>query len=59
VDDAGRIITAGDITSGMEKGSTSCAAPGTTRRSSSEVAGVMEYNKAYELYCGDREEMPR
>ena len=53
--DAGRIITAGGIASGMEMGFHLLRRAGYSEELLSEVARVMEYQKAYELYRGDRE----
>jgi transcriptional regulator GlxA family with amidase domain len=57
--DAGRIITAGGITSGMEMGFHLLRRAGHDEAFISEVARVMEYSKAYELYRNDREETAR
>src|SRR2546427_3610857 len=57
--DAGRIVTAGGITSGMEMGFHLLRRAGHDEQFISEVARVMEYSKAYELYRNDREEMAR
>ena len=57
--DAGRIITAGGITSGMEMGFHLLRRAGHDEQFISEVARVMEYSKAYELYRNDREETAR
>ena len=57
--DAGRIITAGGITSGMEMGFHLLRRAGYDEAFISEVARVMEYSAAYEVYRGDREEMGR
>jgi transcriptional regulator GlxA family with amidase domain len=57
--DAGRIITAGGITSGMEMGFHLLRRAGHDESFISEVARVMEYSKAYELYRNDREETAR
>jgi transcriptional regulator GlxA family with amidase domain len=54
--DAGRIVTAGGITSGMEMGFHLLRRAGYDEPFVSEVARVMEYQKAYELYRGDVEE---
>src|SRR5947209_10111464 len=58
--DAGRIITAGGITSGMEMGFSLLRRAGYDEHFLSEVARVMEYSQAYALYQGDieREEQP-
>jgi transcriptional regulator GlxA family with amidase domain len=53
--DAGRIITAGGITSGMEMGFHLLRRAGYSEEFVAEVARVMEYQKAYELYRGDVE----
>ena len=53
--DAGRIITAGGITSGMEMGFHLLRRAGYDEKFISEVARVMEYSKAYELYRDDVE----
>src|SRR6185437_9585075 len=53
--DAGRIITAGGITSGMEMGFHLLRRAGYDEHFTSEVARVMEYTKAYELYKADIE----
>lgn len=53
--DAGRIITAGGITSGMEMGFHLLASAGYDERFISEVARVMEYARAFELYRDDIE----
>jgi len=53
--DAGRIITAGGIASGMELGFHLLRRAGYDERFVSEVARVMEYQRAYELYRGDLE----
>src|SRR5215211_1139954 len=57
--DAGKIITAGGIASGMEMGFHLLRRAGHDEAFISEVARVMEYSKAYELYRADREETPR
>jgi transcriptional regulator GlxA family with amidase domain len=57
--DAGRIITAGGISSGMEMGFHLLRRAGHDEQFISEVARVMEYGKAYELYRNDREEVAR
>ena len=56
--DAGRIITAGGITSGMEMGFYLLRRAGYDERFVAEVARVMEYAKAYELYRSDVEIAP-
>src|ERR687887_679783 len=53
--DAGRIITAGGITSGMEMGFHLLRRAGYDDAFISEVARVMEYSRAYELYREDVE----
>jgi transcriptional regulator GlxA family with amidase domain len=53
--DAGRIITAGGITSGMEMGFHLLRRAGYAEEFLTEVARVMEYQRAYELYRGDIE----
>jgi transcriptional regulator GlxA family with amidase domain len=53
--DAGRIITAGGIASGMEMGFHLLRRNGYSEEFLGEVARVMEYQKAYELYRDDRE----
>ena len=52
--DAGRIVTAGGIASGMELGFHLLRRAGFDEAFISEVARVMEYAKAYELYRDDR-----
>src|SRR5438309_11761690 len=54
--DAGRIVTAGGITSGMEMGFHLLRRAGYGDAFVSEVARVMEYSAAYDLYRDDREE---
>jgi transcriptional regulator GlxA family with amidase domain len=54
--DAGRIITAGGITSGMEMGFHLLRRAGYEEAFVAEVARVMEYSGAYELYRDDRED---
>jgi transcriptional regulator GlxA family with amidase domain len=54
--DAGRIITAGGITSGMEMGFHLLRRAGWDEALIAEVARVMEYSRAYELYRDDREQ---
>jgi transcriptional regulator GlxA family with amidase domain len=54
--DAGRIVTAGGITSGMEMGFHLLRRAGWDERLVAEVARVMEYTAAYDLYRDDREE---
>ncbi|HEY3595467.1 MAG TPA: DJ-1/PfpI family protein [Polyangiaceae bacterium] len=53
--DAGRIITAGGITSGMEMGFHLLRRAGYDEKLVAEVARVMEYSAAYELYRADIE----
>jgi transcriptional regulator GlxA family with amidase domain len=53
--DAGHIITAGGITSGMEMGFYLLHRAGYDEHFLSEVARVMEYSKAYALYRDDVE----
>ncbi len=53
--DAGRIITAGGIASGMEMGFHLLRRAGYSEEFVAEVARVMEYQKAYELYRDDVE----
>ena len=48
-----------DITSGMEMGFHLLRRAGHDEQFISEVARVMEYAKAYELYRNDREEVAR
>jgi len=55
--DAGRVITAGGIASGMEMGFHLLRRAGYEESFISEVARVMEYSEAYELYRNDREVM--
>jgi transcriptional regulator GlxA family with amidase domain len=55
--DAGRIITAGGITSGMEMGFHLLRRAGWDEDQIGEVARVMEYTQAYEVYRDDREEL--
>jgi transcriptional regulator GlxA family with amidase domain len=56
--DAGRIITAGGIASGMEMGFHLLRRAGYDESFISEVARVMEYSRAYELYRSDLELPP-
>src|SRR5207247_6054587 len=56
--DAGRIITAGGITSGMEMGFHLLRRAGYDEAFVREVARVMEYSQAYETYRGDIEGWP-
>jgi transcriptional regulator GlxA family with amidase domain len=53
--DAGRIVTAGGITSGMEMGFHLLRRAGYDDDFIADVARVMEYSRAYELYRDDRE----
>src|SRR5207249_12280724 len=53
--DAGRIITAGGIASGMEMGFHLLRRAGYPEEFLAEVARVMEYQRAYELYRADVE----
>ncbi len=53
--DAGRIVTAGGIASGMEMGFHLLRRAGYDDQFISDVARVMEYSKAYEAYKGDIE----
>ena len=53
--DAGRIVTAGGIASGMEMGFHLLRRAGYSPQWVREVARVMEYEAAYELYSGDVE----
>ncbi|HEX2909904.1 MAG TPA: DJ-1/PfpI family protein [Chloroflexia bacterium] len=53
--DVGRIITAGGITSGMEMGFHLLRRAGYDEHFISEVARVMEYHQAYQLYKNDFE----
>lgn len=52
--DAGRIITAGGIASGMEMGFYLLERAGYDDEFIRDVARVMEYAEAYEIYRGDR-----
>ena len=54
--DAGRIVTAGGIASGMEMGFHLLRRSGWDEDAIAEVARVMEYSVAYEAYREDREE---
>lgn len=54
--DAGRVLTAGGITSGMEMGFHLLRRAGYPEDFVAEVARVMEYSAGYELYRDDREE---
>ena len=53
--DAGRIVTAGGITSGMEMGLHLLRRAGYAEEFVSEVARVMEYTAAYDVYRDDIE----
>jgi len=53
--DAGRIVTAGGITSGMEMGFHLLRRAGYDEAFIAEVARVMEYSAAYQLYRDDRQ----
>jgi transcriptional regulator GlxA family with amidase domain len=53
--DAGRMVTAGGITSGMEMGFHLLRRAGYTEEFIEEVARVMEYSQAYQLYRDDVE----
>jgi transcriptional regulator GlxA family with amidase domain len=53
--DAGRVVTAGGITSGMEIGFHLLRRAGYDEKFISEVARVMEYSRAYDLYREDLE----
>ena len=55
--DAGRVVTAGGIASGMEMGFHLLRRAGYDEGFVAEVARVMEYSAAYELYRDDREEV--
>lgn len=57
--DAGRIITAGGIASGMELGFHLLRRAGYDEAFIAEVARVMEYTRAYEAYRDDLEVPPR
>jgi transcriptional regulator GlxA family with amidase domain len=54
--DAGRIVTTGGITSGMEAGFHLLRRAGYDEAFISEVARVMEYSRAYDLYREDVEQ---
>jgi len=54
--DAGRVLTAGGITSGMEMGFHLLRRAGYPEDFVADVARVMEYSAAYDLYRDDREE---
>jgi transcriptional regulator GlxA family with amidase domain len=53
--DAGRMITAGGISSGMEMGFHLLRRAGYAEEFIEEVARVMEYSQAYQLYRDDVE----
>ena len=53
--DAGRIVTAGGITSGMEMGFHLLRRAGYDEEFILEVARTMEYKEAYETYRDDAE----
>jgi transcriptional regulator GlxA family with amidase domain len=53
--DAGQIVTAGGISSGMEMGFHLLRRAGYDEEFVAEVARVMEYSEAYEVYRDDRE----
>jgi transcriptional regulator GlxA family with amidase domain len=53
--DAGRMISAGGITSGVEMGFHLLRRAGYDDQFIADVARVMEYSRAYELYRDDRE----
>jgi transcriptional regulator GlxA family with amidase domain len=57
--DAGRIVTAGGISSGMEMGFHLLRRAGYEESFLAEVARVMEYSRAYDLYRSDVEGWPR
>jgi transcriptional regulator GlxA family with amidase domain len=52
--DAGRMITAGGIASGMEMGFHLLRRAGHDETFVADVARIMEYSAAYELYRDDR-----
>ena len=56
--DAGRIVTAGGIASGMEMGFHLLRRAGYGEEMIADVARVMEYQKAYEIYRNDIETAP-
>lgn len=56
--DAGRVVTAGGIASGMELGFHLLRRAGYDEEFISEVARVMEYSAAYAVYRDDRETEP-
>lgn len=53
--DAGRVITAAGISAGMEMGFHMLRRVGYDEAFIDDVARVMEYTKAYEVYRDDRE----
>jgi transcriptional regulator GlxA family with amidase domain len=55
--DAGRIVTGGGITAGMEMGFHLLRRAGYDETFLDEVARVMEYAAAYDAYRDDREEV--
>jgi transcriptional regulator GlxA family with amidase domain len=55
--DAGRIVTGAGISAGMEVGFHLLKRAGYDDAFVAEVARVMEYSAAYDLYRGDFEEM--
>jgi transcriptional regulator GlxA family with amidase domain len=55
--DAGRIVTAGGIASGMELGFHLLRRAGLAERLIDDVARVMEYSAAYEAYRRDHEQV--
>ncbi|TMI93337.1 MAG: DJ-1/PfpI family protein [Bacillati bacterium ANGP1] len=57
--DAGRIVTAGGITSGMEMGFHLLRRAGYDEKFIADVARVMEYTAAYQMYSRDIEGWPR
>jgi transcriptional regulator GlxA family with amidase domain len=57
--DAGRIVTAGGITSGMEMGFHLLRRAGYSEEFVADVARVMEYSAAYEAYREDVETVQR
>jgi len=57
--DAGRVITAGGITAGMEAGFHLLRRGGWEETLVAEVARVMEYTAAYEIYRDDRLQVER
>src|SRR2546423_708848 len=56
--DSGRMVTAGGIAGGMEHGIPLLRRVGYEEKFISEVARVMEYAAAYEIYRNDREPAP-